>query len=78
MESVDRGTGDCQSLRIGQDSPVTVVKYITEGTVEKTIAALQKRKSRLAKLTPDKGDGKDWEGLMMLEDLMFVLDTNSG
>ncbi|KAK3995722.1 SNF2 family N-terminal domain-containing protein [Cladorrhinum sp. PSN332] len=61
-------------LRMGQTRPVTIVKYITEKTVEPNIVALQERKRRLAKFSLDDrvkdGDSDS------LDDLKFILDTS--
>jgi len=37
----------CRAYRIGQDNPVVVYRFITEGTLEQQIVELQKRKSSL-------------------------------
>ncbi|KAH6975002.1 SNF2 family N-terminal domain-containing protein [Ilyonectria sp. MPI-CAGE-AT-0026] len=42
-----------RAVRIGQTRPVTVMRYITKGTVEENILSLQKKKSNLAKFTLD-------------------------
>ncbi|KAI1501128.1 SNF2 family N-terminal domain-containing protein [Biscogniauxia marginata] len=60
-----------RALRIGQNRCVTIFKYIAERTVEQNIVFLQKKKSRLAKISLDACNGGQAEE--RLEDLMFVL-----
>ncbi|KAH7165443.1 SNF2 family N-terminal domain-containing protein [Dactylonectria macrodidyma] len=60
-------------LRMGQKQTVTIVKYITEKTVEQNIVKLQEKKSRIAKISLDRTSDVDARGL--LDDLKFVLDT---
>ncbi|KAF3182653.1 hypothetical protein TWF788_005967 [Orbilia oligospora] len=61
-----------RAYRMGQTKTVTVIRYITEKTVEQNIVALQARKSRLAKFSlSDTADG-DLGGA--LEDMKFVLN----
>ncbi|KAF3937496.1 hypothetical protein ABW19_dt0201046 [Dactylella cylindrospora] len=60
-----------RAYRIGQTQPVTVIKYITQGTVEQNILTLQNRKSRIAKISLDSTTDGDSGG--SLDDLKFVL-----
>ncbi|KAH8706297.1 SNF2 family N-terminal domain-containing protein [Ilyonectria robusta] len=60
-------------LRMGQTQTVTIVKYITERTVEQNIVKLQEKKSRIAKVSLDSTSNGDATGL--LDDLKFVLDA---
>ncbi|KAI8711490.1 hypothetical protein NCS52_01412700 [Fusarium sp. LHS14.1] len=62
-----------RALRIGQKRKVTIVKYIVQNTVEENIAALQKKKSGLAKFSLDsRTEDTQNQGL---DDLKFVLDN---
>lgn len=61
-----------RALRMGQTRNVTVIKYVTEKTVEQNIVMLQKKKSQLAKISLD---GMDDSATGRLDDLKFVLDT---
>ncbi|KAI0376819.1 SNF2 family N-terminal domain-containing protein [Hypomontagnella monticulosa] len=64
-----------RARRMGQTRTVTVVKYVTESTVEKNIVFLQDKKTRLAKFSLD--DNTDGSSSGALDDLKFVLDPNS-
>ncbi|OCL09465.1 DNA repair protein rad5 [Glonium stellatum] len=64
-----------RALRMGQTRTVTVIKYVTEKTVEQNILMLQKKKSRLAKFSLDGGTDDNATG--KLDDLKFVLDTGA-
>ncbi|KAK3687177.1 P-loop containing nucleoside triphosphate hydrolase protein [Podospora appendiculata] len=64
-----------RALWMGQTRTVTVFKYITEGTVEKNIAKLQKSKSRLAKFSLNGKDDGDGNG--NLDDLKFILGPDA-
>ncbi|KAK4162973.1 SNF2 family N-terminal domain-containing protein [Cladorrhinum sp. PSN259] len=61
-------------LRMGQTRPVTIIKYITEKTVEPNIVTLQERKRRLAKFSLD-DQVKDGDS-DSLDELKFILDTS--
>ncbi|KAK4183032.1 P-loop containing nucleoside triphosphate hydrolase protein [Podospora australis] len=50
-------------LRIGQTRSVTIIRYITEKTLEPRIAVIQDRKRRLARISLD--DKNDEEGLSL-------------
>ncbi|ROW06785.1 hypothetical protein VMCG_04012 [Cytospora schulzeri] len=62
-------------LRMGQKQRVTVVRYVTEYSVEENILALQKKKSRLAKLSLDATGSSSEPGGM--DDLKFMLDPDA-
>ncbi|KAK6343599.1 hypothetical protein TWF730_011190 [Orbilia blumenaviensis] len=61
-----------RAYRMGQTRPVTVIRYITEKSVEQNIAALQERKGRLATFTLD--DSANGDLSSALEDMKFVLN----
>ncbi|KAL2284911.1 hypothetical protein FJTKL_08468 [Diaporthe vaccinii] len=62
----------CRAHRMGQTRQVAVIRYIAENSVEETIAALQKKKSHLAKVSLDAAEHNgETTGL---DDLKFVLD----
>lgn len=50
-QAVDR------SHRIGQDSPVTVYRFITKGSIEEKVALLQKKKTAMVQAVVGDGDG---------------------
>ncbi|KAK6507853.1 hypothetical protein TWF481_006275 [Arthrobotrys musiformis] len=61
-----------RAYRMGQTKAVTVIRYITEKTVEENIIALQAKKSRLAKFSMNDTTDGDFSGA--LEDMKFVLN----
>ncbi|KAI1345777.1 SNF2 family N-terminal domain-containing protein [Xylaria sp. FL0043] len=63
-----------RALRMGQNRCVTIFKYLTKNTVEQNIASLQKKKNQLARVCLEEYSDNAEE---RLEDLMFILQTNS-
>ncbi|KAG5662611.1 hypothetical protein KAF25_005029 [Fusarium avenaceum] len=60
-------------VRMGQNRPVTVFKYITAGSVEHTVVKLQEKKTRIIKLSmQDKDDAADTN----LDNFKFAIDPN--
>ncbi|KAF2684141.1 hypothetical protein K458DRAFT_38039 [Lentithecium fluviatile CBS 122367] len=64
-----------RALRMGQTRAVTVVRYVTENTVERNILTLQEKKSQLAKFSLD--GGTDDKATGELDNLKFVLDARA-
>ncbi|KAJ4195322.1 hypothetical protein NW759_016469 [Fusarium solani] len=61
-------------VRMGQTRPVTVFKYIMAESVERNIVKLQKRKTRIIKLSMQDRDESDSD--MALDTFKFALDPN--
>ncbi|KAM5376245.1 hypothetical protein ACJZ2D_005616 [Fusarium nematophilum] len=61
-------------VRMGQTRPVTVFKYIMAESVERNIVKLQKRKTRIIKLSMQ--DRDESESDMALDAFKFALDPN--
>ncbi|KAI0200164.1 SNF2 family N-terminal domain-containing protein [Astrocystis sublimbata] len=63
-----------RAVRIGQERPVKVYKYITKRTVEQNIVKLQKRKSQLVKISLNACAVNEVQ--QGLDDLMFIMACN--
>ncbi|KAF4457119.1 hypothetical protein F53441_907 [Fusarium austroafricanum] len=61
-------------VRMGQTRPVTVLKYVTKGSVEQTVVKLQEKKTRIIKLSMQDKDDNDSD--MNLDSFKFAIDPN--
>ncbi|KAH7196368.1 SNF2 family N-terminal domain-containing protein [Fusarium flagelliforme] len=61
-------------VRMGQTRPVTVFKYITEGSVEQSIVKLQQKKTRIIKLSMQEKDTNESD--TNLDRFKFTIDPN--